>query len=440
MAASTRPAAAEPERTATNELAAALRGAAARAAELAGSGVALVFAHVPGPGTPPPLPPLRAAAGFATPAAALAAANALGTDVCEAIEADAERALPAPRALGALAAGGAWLAPLGFEGRVHGALLVGSRSALAEPALQQLQLLARSIAIRLDHAELAARVRSLEEKLAAGEPREGDRGDEILKLSEALFAQDIELLRNHEKLGKVEKLKNDFIEKMSRELRTPLNGIIEAVITVLAGENEHLSDSSKAVLRRALDDGTSFLRTLQNILDLWRIKQGELPVESQEVNFREVVEEAIFSVQDALEGKDVEIHREIREPLPKLRTDLAKVNQILFLLLDNAVKFTPRGRIDIVVGVEGGQLVCEVRDTGIGICPDDQQFIFDEFYQVDDLASTKYRGSGLGLALVRDLLILLDGEIELASEVGEGTSVSFRIPVEVLGGSAPARA
>jgi signal transduction histidine kinase len=439
VAAPSRPAA-PPERRPPQELAAALKSAAARAAELAGQGLALLFAHVPGPGTPPPLPPLRAAAGFDTPAAALAAANALGAAVCEAVEADEERTLPAPPALGPLAAGGAWIAPLGFEGRVHGALLVGSRAALDPVVRQQLQLLARSVAIRLDHAALAERVRELEAKLVTRDAPEEDRSDEILKLSEALFAQDIELLRNNEKLGKIEKLKNDFIEKMSRELRTPLNGIIEAVITVLAGENERLSDASKAVLRQALDDGTSFLRTLQNILDLWRIKQGELPVEAQEVNFREVVEEAIFSVQDALEGKDVEIHREIREPLPKLRTDLAKVNQIVFLLLDNAVKFTPRGRIDILAGVESGHLVCEVRDTGIGICPDDQQFIFDEFYQVDDLASTKYRGSGLGLALVRDLLILLDGEIELASEVGQGSSFTFRIPVEVIAGSAPPRA
>jgi two-component system sensor histidine kinase ChiS len=288
------------------------------------------------------------------------------------------------------------------------------------------------VAIRLDHAQLASRVAELEAAMAARERAADEKSDEILKLSEALFAQDVELLRNNEKLGKIEKLKNDFIEKMSRELRTPLNAIIEAIITILANENEQLSDQAKAMLRQALNDGTSFLRTLQNILDLWRIKQGELPVELQEVNFREVVEEAIFSVQDALEGKEVEIRKEIREPLPKIRTDLAKVNQILFLLLDNAVKFTPRGQIDISAGVDGDQLVCEIRDTGIGICPDDQQFIFDEFYQVDDLGSTKYRGSGLGLALVRDLLILLDGDIQLASEVGQGSRFTFRLPVQVI--------
>jgi signal transduction histidine kinase len=287
------------------------------------------------------------------------------------------------------------------------------------------------VAVRIDHLHLADRLGQLTS--AGPAAAEEEKSDEILKLSEALFAQDIELLRNNEKLGKVEKLKNDFIEKMSRELRTPLNSIIEAIISVLAGENEHLSDGAKAGLRQALDDGTSFLRTLQNILDLWKIKQGELPLEAQEVNFREVVEEAIFSVQDAIGDKDLVIHRDFQEPLPKLRTDLAKVNHVLFLLLDNAVKFTPQGRIDIVARVRDDRLICEIKDTGIGICPDDQQVIFDEFYQVDELASTKYTGSGLGLALVRDLMILLDGEIELSSEVGYGSTFRFDIPVEVVG-------
>jgi signal transduction histidine kinase len=420
------------ERRPTQELAAALRSAAARASELAGQGFALVFARVPGAPKGGALPPLRAAAGFDTPPAALAAAEAVGAAVREAMAADQERGVPCPASIGPRGAGGLWIAPLGFEGRVHGALLVGTPVPADAAARQNLQLLARSVAIRLDHAQLAERVRELESAMDARERSEEEKSDEILKLSEALFAQDIELLRNNEKLGKIEKLKNDFIEKMSRELRTPLDAIITTIISVLSGENEHLSDSAKVALREALNDGTSFLRTLQNILDLWRIKQGELPVEPQEVNFREVVEEAIFSVQDALDGKPVEIRKEIREPLPKIRTDLAKVNQILFLLLDNAVKFTPRGQIDINAGVQGDQLVCEIRDTGIGICPDDQQVIFDEFYQVDDLASTKYRGSGLGLALVRDLLILLDGEIELSSEVGHGSSFTFRIPVQVM--------
>jgi signal transduction histidine kinase len=334
---------------------------------------------------------------------------------------------------GARGAAGVVLVPIAGNERVHGAFAIATQAPLSASVLETIEIAAESIASRVEQAQLAADNETLRQRLADIDRADDEESDEVLKLSEALFAQDIELLRSQERLGQVEKLKNDFIEKMSRELRTPLNGIIESIIAVLAGENDVLSETAQQCLRRALDDGTAFLRTLQNILDLWRIKQGEMPVEVQDVNFREVVEEAIFSVQDTVGNNPVTIEKHFEEPLPKIRTDLAKVNQILFLLLDNAAKFTREGRIDIAARVADGMLVCEVKDTGVGICPDDQQFIFDEFYQVDELASTKYRGSGLGLALVRDLLRLLDGGIALSSEVGAGTSFTFRVPVQPLG-------
>jgi two-component system, autoinducer 2 sensor kinase/phosphatase LuxQ len=106
------------------------------------------------------------------------------------------------------------------------------------------------------------------------------------------------------------------------------------------------------------------------------------------------------------------------------------VNQILFLLLDNAVKFTPHGKIEIDAAVVRGDLRCAVRDTGIGICADDRQFIFDEFFQVEDSTSMRYRGAGLGLTLVRELVSLLGGRLELDSEVGQGTAVTFSVPVQ----------
>jgi signal transduction histidine kinase len=217
---------------------------------------------------------------------------------------------------------------------------------------------------------------------------------------------------------------------MSRELRTPLNSIIEAIISVLTGEDDALSEGAKTALRSALDEGSAFLRTLQNILDLWRIKQGELPVECQDVNFRELVDEAIFSVQDTIGERSVRIETELEEPFPRLKTDLAKLNQILYLLLENAVKFTSQGSVTIRGRVEEGTLHVSVQDDGIGICHDDQQFIFDEFYQVDEPSSQKYRGAGLGLTLVRDLIVLVQGDISVQSDIGRGTTVSFSIPLQ----------
>jgi signal transduction histidine kinase len=409
------------------EVAAALRAVVTR---LAGAleGSALVFARE----GDTDLLRLRTAAGFASPQVARAAAEALAPAAEEAARQGRPTRIGPIPVLGSRGAAGVALVPLTGEGRVLGVLAVGSPAAPAGAAAHALELAVEAVAARLAQARGAEEAERLRARLLETERALASKNDEILKLSEALFAQDIELLRSTERLGEVEKLKNDFIEKMSRELRTPLNSIIESIIAVLAGENDVLSGAAQQCLRRALDDGTSFLRTLQNILDLWRIKQAEMPVETQDVNFREVVEEAIFSVQDTIGNSPIAIEKHFDEPLPKIRTDLAKVNQILFLLLDNAAKFTSQGRIDISGRVGEGQLVCEVRDSGIGICPDDQQFIFDEFFQVDELASTKYRGAGLGLALVKELIRLLHGSVELRSEVGAGSSFTFRIPVQVL--------
>jgi signal transduction histidine kinase len=375
---------------------------------------------------------LRTAAGVASPEAARTAAETMAESVKDAAAQGAPSRIAGPPALGARGAGGAALVPLASEGRVLAVLAAATPSAPAGAVAALIDLAAEALAARLAHAACAEELDAARRELGENARVAEEKSDEVLKLSEALFAQDIELLRSNERLGQVEKLKNDFIEKMSRELRTPLNSIIESIIAVLAGENDVLSETAQQCLRHALDDGTAFLRTLQNILDLWRIKQGEMPLEVQDVNFREVVEEAIFSVQDTIGNNPVNIEKHFEEPLPKIRTDLAKINQILFLLLDNAAKFTAQGTIDISARVAGGELVCEIRDTGIGICPDDQQFIFDEFYQVDELASTKYRGSGLGLALVRDLLKLVGGSLELQSEVGAGSRFTFRAPVQAI--------
>ena len=143
----------------------------------------------------------------------------------------------------------------------------------------------------------------------------------------------------------------------------------------------------------------------------------------------DVIDETIFSVQDTLDDKPVAIEKDVPAPIPKIRGDLGKINQILFLLLDNAAKFTEEGTIKIGARYDNERLRCWIQDTGIGICHDDQKHIWGEFYQVDDQASAKYRGAGLGLTLVHDLLALLDGDSILQSEAGVGTRVEFSVPV-----------
>ena len=283
----------------------------------------------------------------------------------------------------------------------------------------EVESILRQVSLILDHCAITE------------SPESSDPSDEVLRLSEQLFAQDLELIKQEERLGQVEQLKSDLIEKMSYELRTPLNSIIERVISVLATEHEHLSEAGREALRGALDDGNALLRTLQNILDLWRVKQNELRVELQEVNLAEIVEEAVFNVRDSLHA-EVSLQRSVGPSLPKVRTDLAKLNQILWHLLDNAAKFTHRGSIELELRLEEGQLLCAVTDTGIGVAPDDQSEIFDEFFLVDNSPDSKHRGAGLGLTLAKALVESLGGAISFSSEIGTGSRFSFTLPVTVL--------
>ena len=408
-----------------------LRITASQASGIAGGGATLLFATVD---PTHEKTRLRAAAGLRNAEEARKLAAELEGLVGQALASGSvqTRAASAPVA-GRVAPEGILAFPLRAREDALGVLVVAPTSPLTAEAREALETLAWSTGCQLDHRALTAELQRLRPVAPdAGRAPAGDPNDELLRLSEELFAQDIELLRSNEKLGKIEKLKNDFIEKMSRELRTPLNSIIEATITVLSSENENLSPASCQTLRSALDEGTAFQRTLQNILDLWRLKQNELPIEIQELSVSDVIDETIFSVQDTLRDKPVEIQKEIPEPIGKIRTDLGKLNQILFHLLDNAVKFTERGSIRIGARLDDDRLRCWIDDTGIGICADDQRCIWDEFYQVDDQASARYRGAGLGLTLVHDLLELLEGDSTLTSEPGVGTRVEFSLPVTIV--------
>jgi signal transduction histidine kinase len=405
----------------------ALRIIASQASSLCGGGAVLLYSHID---SDPATGRLRAAAGFRSADEARQMGAHLENLVSDAIDAgETQRGQPSAAVAERGNDGTALAIPMMARDRVVGALVVAPIHPLSDEIRQALDSVAWSTGIAIDHSGLSAHFHELVTQSERNVEIADEKADELLNLSEELFAQDIELLQNNEKLGKIEKLKNDFIEKMSRELRTPLNSIIEATITVLSSENENLSQSSLQTLRNSLDEGTAFQRTLQNILDLWRVKQDEFPIEIQEVSMADVIDETIFSVQDTLRDKPVEILKEIPEPLPKIRTDLAKVNQILFLLLDNAAKFIEQGTITIGARYAEDRLHCWIADTGIGICPDDQKYIWNEFYQVDDRASIRYRGAGLGLTLVQNLLELLDGDSLLASEPGTGTRVEFSIPV-----------
>jgi len=318
--------------------------------------------------------------------------------------------------------------PLIFRNEVIGALLLAGVRPFTLEDVQLIQLLSDQFAFVIAHAHVLARSKDMAEELSAKEEILGSHDDELLKRGEELLTQDVELIEKNEELKKVDKLKRDFLEKMSREMRAPLGRIIHHLISILSNDEEMMSGESAEHLRAALGEGTAFSRTLNNIVELWRLKEGQVPVDRKPIHFEGVVDEAIHHVQQVAIERKVTIEKDLDGVTMALPADLAKLTQILTEVIDNAVKFTSNGSVTIFAEETGGDLVCKVVDTGIGMAHDDCDNVFDEFFQVDESASSGFHGAGLGLCIARHFIELMGGAIALESEVGQGTTITLRFP------------
>ena len=171
------------------------------------------------------------------------------------------------------------------------------------------------------------------------------------------------------------------------------------------------------------------LDLIESLIELTTLKRGELDVYVEEIDPRLPNREALASVGTPAAGVTLRFD-EPKTMLPKIRSDRKKIFRILVSLIGNAVKFTDRGEIVVGVSLANDRIVYRVQDSGIGIAPEAQQYVFDEFRQGDGSPTRRYGGSGLGLALAQRLANLLGGNIEMRSVLGEGSTFSVELPLE----------
>jgi CheY-like chemotaxis protein/anti-sigma regulatory factor (Ser/Thr protein kinase) len=238
----------------------------------------------------------------------------------------------------------------------------------------------------------------------------------------------VEKDRRTKKLLEAVRLKTQFLGNMSHELRTPLNSIIgfsELLMDGLVGE---LSKKQGHYMKIIHSSGVHLLRLINDVLDFSKLEAGMLEVFNEPADLGEVVEDVLRAYNVVAERKGLDIHVEIPADMPPILTDRRKLTQIIDNLLSNSVKFTDQGRVELAAKRKGGMLEVTVTDTGIGIEPQELPYIFDPFHQVDASTTRRYEGTGLGLALVKKLLQIQKGTIEVQSSPAQGSSFTFRLP------------
>jgi signal transduction histidine kinase len=229
----------------------------------------------------------------------------------------------------------------------------------------------------------------------------------------------------YEELRKLDDLKTQFINIAAHELRTPLGAMLGYASYVEKRVPPKLHKSL-----RFLKSSVLRMRTMVDaMLAIQRLDAGTTFLRPQSVDMREILKKVITDYQPIaeLEGHSIEIN--IADRLPPVKADIEKVGLILSNLLSNAIKFTPEGgRIEVTARDSAKGIIVSVRDTGVGISPQDQERIFERFYQVrpDHLAG--HGGMGIGLTIVKHLVELHEGELWVESKVGHGTTFSFRLP------------
>jgi len=230
-------------------------------------------------------------------------------------------------------------------------------------------------------------------------------------------------------LQRFDKLKDEFLANTSHELRTPLTGIIGLAESLIDGATGQLPQNTIRNLSMIATSGQRLANLVNDILDFSKLRHKDLNLRIMPVDVATVADVVVAISTPLVEGKNLQMLNLIRSDTPMVDADENRVQQILFNLVGNAIKFTEAGMVSISAEVSGEEVVITVSDTGIGIPEDRMDSVFESFEQVDGSVERMYGGTGLGLAVSRQLVELHGGTISAASKLGEGSRFSFTLPI-----------
>jgi signal transduction histidine kinase len=299
------------------------------------------------------------------------------------------------------------------------ALRAGNRALLAVPLLREDRLVGALVVRRRAPGRVPEETVKLLQTFAT---------QSVLAIQNARLFQEIE--DKSRQLEAASRHKSEFLANMSHELRTPLNAIIgfsEVLAERMFGE---VNEKQAEYLQDILASGRHLLSLINDILDLSKVEAGRLELELASFNLPVALENALTLVRERATRHGITLDVTVDAGLGEVVGDERKIRQILLNLLSNAVKFTPEGgRVGVTATAADGAITISVSDTGIGIAPEDQAAIFEEFRQVGLDDARKREGTGLGLTLAKKFVELHGGRIWVRSQVGQGSTFTFTLPV-----------
>jgi PAS domain S-box-containing protein len=251
-------------------------------------------------------------------------------------------------------------------------------------------------------------------------------------------AQERALIQAKEEAEAANRAKTAFLATVSHEIRTPLNGLLGMAQAMAKAPLDPAQRERLEIVRQC---GEGLLAILNEVLDLSKIEAGRLTLEDGEFDVSELAQAAYSTFQAVAENKGLAFELRVRpNGRGVYRGDPMRVRQILYNLVSNALKFTDRGSVAIIVGRRAGRLQIEVRDTGIGMTAEQQGRLFQAFEQAEASTTRRYGGTGLGLAICRELTELMDGRIRVKSEPGCGASFTVVLPLPKIERAPPTAA
>lgn len=246
------------------------------------------------------------------------------------------------------------------------------------------------------------------------------------RLQREIAAKKTELEAANRKLKGLDKIKSAFVANVAHEFRTPLTIIKGNVDLVVKGGLGNVTSEQKEMLDGAIRVANRLSRLVNDLLDISKIESGKMKLKKDKVDINRIIEENLSVFAKLIKDKKQTLKKDLSKDMPAIDADLDKITQVFVNLLSNAIKYSPAGGSIVVKSIAlEKEIMVEVSDTGEGIAPEDLDKVFDKFTRV---TAEKKEGTGLGLPIAKDIVVLHYGRMWVKSELGKGSQFAFTLP------------